>query len=398
MEADLNALRLKLTEAPFDEQGSLDLIEKLAFDNEQGGGDFNRLVWRAGKGWGYLRSSQPHPSLAHNIMDQLIEAHKVKGTASERPGVITEAQAVVLLQCLFKHGMTIEEPESRAQTQPIAKLAITYDLEEVFKTCLMQYENKDFNGDSVSRSLLGWAISSRKPDRIRELLDMGFPFNYLDIYGITPLSFATATVSDSAVIRALTEHPRMRACSKLDLQSLYLKKESLAHAMRAGNRAMVDFLLQIGADINEPYEGRPLIHRIISSQNMDLLEHFINHGADVNAVNLDGNTACHIAAMTPFREAIPALVAAGANWQLKNNDQKTPFQEARRFKSREAAAHELRQLSLIEKERIALSKVTQKEMKAKEKAVQRKPKASEGQPLVNDGEALMAYQKRKNRI
>jgi ankyrin repeat protein len=83
----------------------------------------------------------------------------------------------------------------------------------------------------------------------------------------------------------------------------------------------------------------PLHLALIDDANKDIaiytqqVELLVQHGADVNAKDVDANTPLHLAAegmlfgvAPPNIDVIELLVHAGAQWDAKNKQGKTPLQ------------------------------------------------------------------------
>lgn len=393
LEQALEALKTEMSLAPFDTEKSLSLIRQIASESQQQSLDLNRA------GWLYVGR---HQSISRHIIFNLRDSLRVKGSALEIPDVMTETQAVKLLQCLWGLGVKVNDSQNSYE-HCIDRLAIDYGLEEVFRACIDQDQEKKIPSHSIEISLLGWAILSNKTLRVQELIDAGYPFHYADQHGLTPLELATRMGNDE-IVKILTKHPETIAYPKSDLQSLYLKEEALAVAIKQGSVSMVDFLVKIGVHLNEECAEDQFcdpefpIHWALRYKNEEVLKCLIAHGADVNKVNKNGDTPCHTAVLVPFKEALKILIAAGADWQRKNNQQRTPFQEARRFKYRGEGANELRQLSLIDKERKALVMATNKVMKKKENPARARDKVSKNDESAESLAVKGRAPKRKNRI
>jgi len=101
---------------------------------------------------------------------------------------------------------------------------------------------------------------------------------------------------------------------------LFLSRISLSFVFQ--NRASVD-----SVDIN----GRTPLMFAAASNNADACSALVEAGAALNATDLDGCTALHIAYMYGSSSAIAFLEANGADSDALNNTSKLPFEVAGSF-------------------------------------------------------------------
>lgn len=109
-------------------------------------------------------------------------------------------------------------------------------------------------------------------------------------------------------------------------------------------RALIGLLLEYGWDI---HRGSQLLHDANHGHG-SRIGIWLDHGVDPNLRNEAGRSALHLlAARGTGREAIRALVDAGADLKLKDNNGRTPLDVARSAK-RLTAAGELIELGAME--------------------------------------------------
>ncbi len=133
-----------------------------------------------------------------------------------------------------------------------------------------------------------------------------------------------------AIVKALAEaganvNPALVAAGRgknkavLDyLLSRSPKKESIAGALdvAAGEGNRIDFvhdLLDRGVDVNSQWGGTPLMSAAYYG-HLDILKLLLERGADVKAVNSEGETALHYAArgLSPSPQIVETLLGSGA--------------------------------------------------------------------------------------
>jgi ankyrin repeat protein len=88
----------------------------------------------------------------------------------------------------------------------------------------------------------------------------------------------------------------------------------LRDAIRAGDPAAVQALIDAGADVQADFGGglTPL-HAAVMNQNAASVQALIDAGADLEALDSTGETPLHKAAQAPSAEVAQALIDAGAN-------------------------------------------------------------------------------------
>lgn len=101
---------------------------------------------------------------------------------------------------------------------------------------------------------------------------------------------------------------------------------ALEHAVRNGNRELVQLLLSAGADVNIRNEGGQTVLMMLGEEaTADLVWDLINAGAKVNQKDNEGNTPLIEAAGFNNIEALKTLLDAGAEVAAWNHDGETPL-------------------------------------------------------------------------
>ena len=105
---------------------------------------------------------------------------------------------------------------------------------------------------------------------------------------------------------------------------LKLTENTLAGAARTGDLAAIKQHIAEGADVNEMrFEMPPLTWAAMMGQT-EAAELLLQHGANINGRNRDGNTALHLAVFLGRAEMAELLIKNGADVNAKNDDGAIP--------------------------------------------------------------------------
>jgi len=97
-------------------------------------------------------------------------------------------------------------------------------------------------------------------------------------------------------------------------------------AASAGNRLMVKFLLENGADIKiADGHGRTPLHLAAFRGHKEVSQLLIDNGADLNPFDTEGQTPMHWAARKGNVEVAQLLIHSGADIDKADNGGRTPF-------------------------------------------------------------------------
>jgi ankyrin repeat protein len=115
-------------------------------------------------------------------------------------------------------------------------------------------------------------------------------------------------------------------------QLLYTKKESKAIFSALKNNdllAMAQLLESNNSLANAKNKaGTPIIHKTVLHSSREYLRLLLQHDADINAQDFNGNTPTHLAASQPTPEKLSFLLGMGADFLILNNKTKTALDYA----------------------------------------------------------------------
>jgi ankyrin repeat protein len=166
-----------------------------------------------------------------------------------------------------------------------------------------------------------------REDVVKFLLSKGADANSQRRNGWTPFTEASSN-GHVGVARMLLEHMEVQDVDTRDSSGM----TALHWAAGGGREDMVAFLLNKGANANiQDGEGRtPFLDMAYNSGHVGvarlLLEHMV--GEDVNAGDLDGQTALYYAAGNGNDDLLALLLSKGADATITTDEGLTPFMQA----------------------------------------------------------------------
>jgi Acyltransferase family/Ankyrin repeats (3 copies) len=156
----------------------------------------------------------------------------------------------------------------------------------------------------------------------RSLLKHRFQRVFLPLLlGMVTVVPATIWISGVAISSAST---------KPALSSPAGKAPTIWDAAQAGDVGAIERHLASGAgvdDVDPEHGGTPLLWAAAKGQ-AEAIELFIEHGADVNAVDRDGGSALHAAAFLGHEKAVDVLIRNGGKVNAANSRGSTPLDVA----------------------------------------------------------------------
>jgi uncharacterized protein len=173
-----------------------------------------------------------------------------------------------------------------------------------------EFDEKSFFAAAQERDLMA----------INAFLDAGINANAQDADGRTVLISAAARGDLEVVNALLTRGADPNVKDKRGYTAL-------SHAVEAMYEDVVDALLnRPELDTNSRgLNGRPVLLAYVWRDNKERVEKLLAHGADVSAVDADGDTALHGAAKSGNVEIMRLLLDKGANPNATNRQGGTPL-------------------------------------------------------------------------
>jgi len=111
----------------------------------------------------------------------------------------------------------------------------------------------------------------------------------------------------------------------------------LAQAVKTGNKAAIQTLLQQRVDVNVPeVDGTTALHWAVRADDADLVDRLIRAGANVKTANRYGITPLYLAAVNGSATVIARLLKAGADSNTVSNEGETVLMTASRTGSVDA--------------------------------------------------------------
>ncbi|KAJ1535552.1 hypothetical protein HK096_002381 [Nowakowskiella sp. JEL0078] len=218
-----------------------------------------------------------------------------------------------ILEILFTHNVDSSlENDEGISAMHIAVEANSADLME-----LLMENNVAIDMKNKERlTPLHQAVQYKAVHSVEALVKKVADINALDKKRYSPLHFA-ASSGNLEIVVLLCEN-------KADINAETASKETpLSLAALDGNIEIMEYLLKNGADVNGSY-SRPIIQAAVGGHKeaINLLYEF---KADVNATDLEGNTALHKCNDNNKEEIVQLLIDLGANVNAISKSGIPPF-------------------------------------------------------------------------
>jgi len=185
---------------------------------------------------------------------------------------------------------------------------------------LVEYGVDVNKGDSVNHNTpLIYACIHDRLKIAKYLLDHGANLDMKNNSGDMPI-FICSKNGNEAIVQCLVEHG-------VDINRFNLNGDAPLHVACAGDKTVtINYILKNGKFGKIKYTKRNV-------GNINIIRYFIQHGADINVRNSNGDSPLHIACRHNNFEIVNCLLYHGADINVKNNFRKSPLSIACENKS-----------------------------------------------------------------
>jgi uncharacterized protein len=168
--------------------------------------------------------------------------------------------------------------------------------------------------DNQGENALTTAIQNRDAETVKVLIEFGADFNSFVRSRVTALSTAVAIFPP--VVKLLLESgAELKGGYNYDPLSLIFLPDPLSVALDRNDKETILTLLQFGAKVDDAVDsnGNTLLLQAVRQRYIEIAKIFIGHGADINHVNEEGESALLIAVIHQNFDMVNLLLKSGAD-------------------------------------------------------------------------------------
>lgn len=228
-----------------------------------------------------------------------------------------------LTKMLLEYGI---DPRVRTVDNKTAlHLACSAGVDTAFVKMLLE-SGLDIDSLAGLETPLSYAVSSNNCDVAKLLLEQGADPDIRLGRGITALYLAVRNRSEE-LVKAILE-------KGADVNILDDSGASVSCNAASFTPSILSILLDYGLDIKHQFRGNSALHTVLSTRPANpeleaICKLLLDKGIDINARNLDGNTALHLAAALPASASVVTLlIEYGADIGAVDKRKDTPLQVA----------------------------------------------------------------------
>lgn len=206
-------------------------------------------------------------------------------------------------------------------------------------------------------TFLLFATYNTNAELVKLLLDKGSELNIFDDRGNTPL-LAAASRGNLEIVKLLIDKGAKMEPGVCKRASCTNSGDSPLHRAASSNPAVVEYLLEKGADVNATdFDGNTPLHRMywgdsirtvdilcknggkinlqnnkgetplikaIASKKTDYIRALLKHKADISLADHAGKTPLHYASISGYSDMVNLLIENGADIHVKDQNDRTP--------------------------------------------------------------------------
>ena len=249
--------------------------------------------------------------------------HSVVQYMSEAGGVLSHPEVV---KFLLDHGADVQAKDELGNTALITTVGVWQGPIEIVRLLLAKGIDVNAQNEKGTTALM-IAADKGKRDVVDILLEKGADLNISDADGGTALDYAIGTGQTEIAKYLFARSAKSKNNYKSQAELLAASTNfALLEAAARNKLTEVKDLLALGADVNSRnrLNKTPLMLAVESSYSQtDVVAFLIEKGADLNAVDSDGNTAIMIASSRNNAEVVEMLLGHKASVLLRNKDGQT---------------------------------------------------------------------------
>jgi ankyrin repeat protein len=172
-----------------------------------------------------------------------------------------------------------------------------------------------YTKDETGRTPLHWACRGVHLEILKFLVENGADVNIRDNNGITPLTSTVARNHIEASKFLLDNGAKTEIADNLQIAPIL-------YALTSESKNVLELLIKRGAslEVKNDYKRTPLLLTCRESGSIEIAKILIENGANINAVDLMGDTPLTLAAWRGFEEIVNYLLDKNAEFSASGNE------------------------------------------------------------------------------
>jgi len=270
----------------------------------------------------HVASQRGNAEGARLLLEHGADVHALDNNYSTPLHVIPQYCDAGVARVLLEHGAVVDARDNKNSTL----LHLTSQRGSIEVSRMLLEHGADVHALDANHSTpLHFASESGNAEATRLLLEQSADVHALNHNHSTPLHFISQH-GDARAASVLLEHGAVvDARDNKDSTPLHV-------ASQCGNAKVARILLEHGADTHvrnkedqTPQHLLSAVLRNTSPYDIDTIQFFLDHGADVDAVDDNHSTLLHRASYDGIVKVAQLLLEHGANTNARNNEGQTPL-------------------------------------------------------------------------